>query len=93
MITTDGANEVFTIDKNGNSFSVIPPKVDVVDATGAGDAFRAGLLYGLVNALPLEKSVCYGVACGSLKVGNWGAATTLPTFEEIRELADSLKIQ
>lgn len=90
MITTDGGNEVYAIDKDGSAFSAKPPKVKVVDATGAGDAFRSGLLYGLSKNMDLKASVCWGMATGSLKVGHVGAATTLPEFKEIEALANSL---
>ena len=89
VITTDGGDEVFAIDRDGSAFVAHPPKVEVVDATGAGDAFRAGLLYGLDKGLSLAESVCWGMATGSLKVGHVGAATTLPTFAEIEKLANS----
>jgi sugar/nucleoside kinase (ribokinase family) len=90
VITTDGGDEVYAIDKDGSAFSAQPPKVEVVDATGAGDAFRAGLLYGLDKGFSLADSVCWGMATGSLKVGTIGAATTLPAFGEIEALAQSL---
>lgn len=90
VIITDGSREIFSLDPSGAAFTVIPPKVEVVDATGAGDAFRSGLLYGLVNGFELPKCVCLGAAAGSLKVGHYGAATTLPTLNEINSLADSL---
>jgi sugar/nucleoside kinase (ribokinase family) len=93
IITTDGGREVYAIDRDGKAFSAKPPKVEVVDATGAGDAFRAGLLYGLEQGLDLPASVCWGMATGSLKVGHVGAATSLPTFQEIESLANSLIAQ
>jgi sugar/nucleoside kinase (ribokinase family) len=64
-----------------------------IDATGAGDAFRAGLLYGLLRGFDLPRCLCWGVAAGSLKVKNLGAATTLPDFREIETLANSLQPQ
>src|SRR6185436_7782991 len=93
VITTDGAQSVHAIDEHGNDFTVQPPSVTAVDATGAGDAFRAGLLYGLLQGFDLPRSVCWGVATGSLKVKNLGAATTLPDFREIEALANSLKVE
>ena len=93
VITTDGGLEVYVIDKDGQAFSAKPPKVEVVDATGAGDAFRAGLLYGLNKGFDLPACVCWGMATGSLKVGHVGAATTLPTFNEIESLAQKLIAQ
>jgi sugar/nucleoside kinase (ribokinase family) len=93
IITTDGPRAVHALDAQGNSFTIQPPNVAAVDATGAGDAFRAGLLYGLLRGFDLPRSLCWAVACGSLKVQNLGAATTLPDFREIESLANQLKAQ
>ena len=93
IITTDGAHMVHALDAQGNGFTVQPPEMIAIDATGAGDAFRAGLLYGLLRGFDLPRSLCWGVAAGSLKVRRIGAATTLPDFLEIEALADSLHAQ
>jgi sugar/nucleoside kinase (ribokinase family) len=93
VITTDGPRMVHVLDAQGNGFTLQPPAVNAVDATGAGDAFRSGLLYGLLRGFDLPRSVRWGVAAGSLKVQNLGAATTLPDFKEIEVLANSLQIQ
>ncbi len=84
---------VHALDANGNGFTVQPPAVDAVDATGAGDAFRAGLLYGFLRGFDLPRSLCWGVAAGSLKVKNLGAATTLPDSREIETFANRLQAQ
>lgn len=93
IITTNGPRMVHALDEQGNGFTVQPPAVTAVDATGAGDAFRAGLLYGLLCGFDLPRSVCWGVAAGSLKVKHLGAATTLPDFKEIENLANSLETE
>ena len=90
VITTDGAGPVYVVDRNGSTFKVRPPKVKPVDATGAGDAFRAGLLAGLLRNQPLSRSVCWGVAAGALKVGRIGAATDPASLEEVVALAETL---
>ena len=93
VIITDGPRMVYALDAQGTGFTIQPPVVDAIDATGAGDAFRAGLLYALLRGLDLPRSVCWGVAAGSLKVKSLGAATTLPDFKEIESLANSLQAQ
>jgi sugar/nucleoside kinase (ribokinase family) len=93
VITTDGSKLVHALDAQGNGFTIQPPLVNAVDATGAGDAFRSGLLYGLLRGFDLPRSVAWGVAAGSLKVKSLGAATTLPDFREIEDLANSLQAQ
>ncbi|HET6821216.1 MAG TPA: carbohydrate kinase family protein, partial [Anaerolineales bacterium] len=90
IIITGGPQTVYALDRHGNGFTVQPPVVTAMDATGAGDAFRAGLLYGLLRGFDLQRSVCWGVAAGSLKVKNLGAATTLPDFKEVESLANDL---
>ena len=91
VITTDGPGLVHALDPQGHGFTIQPPDVTAVDATGAGDAFRAGLLYGLLRGFELPRSLCWAVAAGSLKVKNLGAATTLPDFEKIEALANNLQ--
>ena len=93
VITTDGPQMVHALDAQGNGFTVQPPAVTALDATGAGGAFRAGLLYGLLRGFDLPRSLCWGVAAGCLKVRNLGAASTLPRFDEIEALANSLQPQ
>ncbi len=44
----------------------------VVDPTGCGDAFRAGLLYGLERGWPIERSVMLGNRLGALKIAHRG---------------------
>ena len=93
VITTDGPRTVHALDSQGNGYTIQPPETTAIDATGAGDAFRAGLLYGLLQGLDLPRSLCWGVATGSLKVRSLGAATTLPDLREIEALANSLRAQ
>jgi sugar/nucleoside kinase (ribokinase family) len=91
VLTTDGGNAVQVLDRDGTSFQVAPPAVPVVDATGAGDAFKAGLLYGLYHGLDLSRAVSWAVAAGALKVGRLGAVTHPPTVAEVESLAATLR--
>jgi arabinose-5-phosphate isomerase len=53
---------------------VVPaPRVTVVDATGAGDAFLGGLLAGLHQGLGWEDAARLGNACGAACVERLGA--------------------
>ncbi len=92
IITTDGHNPVHVLDRDGAQFWVRPPRVPVVDATGAGDAFKAGLLYGLRQGWALPRAVAWGVAAGALKVGRLGAGSQPAALEEVEALALGLQI-
>jgi sulfofructose kinase len=56
------------------------------DTTGAGDSFRVGLLYGLLNYESVEESVRMANAVAALKCREIGARTSLPTKDELTEL-------
>jgi len=59
--------------EGGVRVEVPPVPADrVVDPTGAGDAFRAGLLLGCVRGLPLETCARIGSTLGSMKVAHEG---------------------
>jgi sugar/nucleoside kinase (ribokinase family) len=93
VLTTDGGSAVHVLDRNGIAFQVSPPKVSVVDATGAGDAFKAGLLYGLYHGWDLPRAVCWAVAAGALKVGRLGAVTHPPSVDEVSRMAATLHVE
>ncbi|MEZ0168413.1 carbohydrate kinase family protein [Microvirga sp. TS319] len=48
--------------------------VDVVDTTGAGDAFNAGFLHSWLETRDIEKSLAAGVESGALSVQSAGGA-------------------
>lgn len=56
---------------------------EVVDTTGAGDAFNGGLAAALAEGMPLEAAVRFGNAVGALSVTRRGAAPAMPTRAEI----------
>ena len=56
--------------------------VDVVDTTGAGDAFDAGFLLGLLEDWPLERALALANVCGGLSLRAAGGTDAQPTREE-----------
>jgi sugar/nucleoside kinase (ribokinase family) len=60
---------------HGDKFILQPatPVDEVVDTTGAGDAYTAGFLYGWVNDKPLAECARIGTFCGTTVVQQLGA--------------------
>jgi adenosine kinase len=83
MIVTKGAE--------GSDFYVsgqvvaIPaaPVNQVIDPTGCGDAFRAGLLYGIVNDLDWETTGRLASLMGAIKIESRGGQNHAPSRMEI----------
>jgi fructokinase len=84
---------------NSVGFGFVPTfDVEVADTTGSGDAFLAGLAYGLSNLSgpvgKLDRSVLVSVlrfanACGALAATEMGAMTALPTRAAVEGLLQS----
>jgi adenosine kinase len=60
------------------------PAREVVDPTGCGDAYRAGLLFGLRRNLPLETCARLGSLMGSLMVEKRGTQSLTLDLEAFR---------
>jgi ribokinase len=84
VITVGGAGAVLA---EGESTEHLPaPKVDVVDTTGAGDAFVGALAVKLAREAPLEEAVAYAVRAGAAAVTKEGAQGALPTPDVVEAL-------
>ena len=55
------------------------------DTTGAGDAFHAGFIYGMLGDEDLESCLKRGNAVAALKCRALGARAGLPTADELKE--------
>ncbi len=59
------------------------------DTTGAGDAFRVGFLYGLIENESVETTARMANAVAALKCRALGARTALPSREELLQFINS----
>lgn len=59
------------------------------DTTGAGDAFRVGLLHGILNGETIEETMRTANAVAALKCRAVGARTSLPNKSELKKLLNS----
>jgi sugar/nucleoside kinase (ribokinase family) len=65
---------------------VVAPAIQVVDTTGAGDAFDAGLIDALLDHATVEAMLWRGCLLGSHSVRGAGALSGLPLRDEIKEM-------
>ena len=68
------------------SHLIEPYKVRIVDTTGAGDAFCAGFLYGLVKSKDLYECGRLGNFVASKCIEKIGARTGLPRLSDLRDM-------
>jgi adenosine kinase len=83
MIVTLGANGSH-IYADGQRFDIPPVKADdVVDPTGCGDAYRAGLLYGISRGWDWPTCGRLASVMGAIKIASRGGQNHKPSKEQI----------
>ena len=68
------------------SHLIEPYKVEAVDTTGAGDAFCAGFLYGLIKQKDMYECGRLGNFVASRCISQMGARTGLPKLADLKSL-------
>lgn len=81
---TDGSKGVAASDGNKIYRCPVVSGVEILDTTGAGDAFGTGTTWGLLSGLSLPDALKTGTINGASVVGAIGAQTALLTDIEIR---------
>lgn len=91
VITTLGGEGVRYNDDKMEFFEPAYKGSKMVDPTGAGDAWRAGFLSGVVKKLTIEECLRLGNAVASFAIEMYGTANHLPSQTAIQTRADELK--
>lgn len=68
--------------------SVKIPSDLIVSSVGAGDAFAAGLLYGIHENLPMKEALKFGVCAAASCLKGTGSSNSVPALNEALELGD-----
>lgn len=82
VILTMGGDGVYVDPEQGQSFSLAAHDIDVVDTTGCGDSFSAGVIVGLVKGWTLQESVRFAGAVAAKVAMGLGSDGTLTSFDD-----------
>ena len=86
LIVTLGADGSL-IYADGKQIAIPTPKPEaIVDPTGCGDAYRSGLLYGILQGWDWETSGRLASMMGSLKIASRGGQNHKPRRKELMDL-------
>jgi sugar/nucleoside kinase (ribokinase family) len=83
VIFTFGHKEILfsTTDEDFRRFA--PFRISPVDTTGAGDSFRAGVIYGLLRKWPIEKTVEFASALAAMVCQSFPGVLNSPSYDEV----------
>jgi len=96
VIITDGKNPVSWYFNGLHGLTKTPTSQKIVDTTGAGDAFLAGLISKLIatgypsNELEIENCIKFASVCGLLTCLGEGAIEQQPYYEKVNKFLGSL---
>ena len=68
--------------------SLALPPGEIVGTVGAGDAFAAGVLFGLHENAPIETALTYGTCAAAACLGGVGTSDALRPLDECLELRE-----
>ena len=85
-VITLGENGALLLGEAGDVLVPAFPMADVVDTTGAGDAFNGGFAVALAEGMSPVEAVRFGCATAALSVQKPGTAPSMPTRVEIETL-------
>jgi adenosine kinase len=84
LIVTRGGKGSYIYHKDKRIDIPAAPVSGIVDPTGCGDAFRGGLLYGLMNGLDWEITGRMAALMGAIKIEQHGTQNHSFTLDEFR---------
>lgn len=88
VVTLGERGAVVAWDEGTLAFPAFP--VDVVDTTGAGDAYHGAFLYALLQDWDVPRMARFASAVGAMNCRAMGGRSALPTRSEVEEfIADS----
>ncbi len=96
VIITDGKNPVLWYINGLQGITETPTSQEIVDTTGAGDAFLAGFISKLIssgypsNAQEIEVCIKFACVCGLLTCFGEGAIEQQPYYEKVNKFLGSL---
>jgi ribokinase len=83
VAVTLGSDGAVLLEDGEEVARAVPPRVDAVDGTAAGDAFTACLLVALLEGREYSDALSRACAAGALAASRHGAQPSLPTADEV----------
>jgi ribokinase len=88
-VITDGDNGSYVQDENDEIYHLGIVKVDVVEKTGAGDAYSAGFLAATIHGLEVSEAMRWGAINSANVIQGVGAEEGLLTKNKLEEKLES----
>ncbi|MDI2091225.1 carbohydrate kinase family protein [Commensalibacter oyaizuii] len=92
-VLTMGGDGVYVSPQMGDDFTLPAFDISVVDTTGCGDSFSAGIIVGLTKGWDLKKSALFASAVAAKVAMGLGSDGKLVSFEDTIEAMNTLNFK
>ena len=86
VIITTGHNDMLYGRKGQEMKRMKPFSVEVKSTLGAGDTFKAGCVYGLLNSMSDDEIVRFASACSAVAISRYPLPLHPPTLPEVQNM-------
>lgn len=83
VVVTDGKEGAYCISQSGTMYSIGVYPCEIVEKTGAGDAFAAGFLGGILAEQPIQTALTWGTLNSASTIGKIGGELGLLTKDKL----------
>jgi sugar/nucleoside kinase (ribokinase family) len=90
-VFTFGAREIMYGSQNEGWQHFTPYQIEPIDTTGAGDSFRAGIIYGFLQKWPMEKTIAFASALAALVCQSYPGVLNAPQLEQVISFMEEWK--
>lgn len=85
LIVTRGGEGSVLFYQGGETYIPTVKPNQIVDFTGAGDAYTSGLVSAVMNGYPYEKAAYFAAANSSFVLEQWGGQNEMPDWDMLTE--------
>lgn len=88
VVITDGKQGAYCISQTGLMYHVGIYPCEIVEKTGAGDAFAAGFLSGVLDGETIQDALVFGTMNSASTIGKIGGETGLLTKKDLLDMIE-----
>lgn len=89
VFITLGEDGVFCANEN-NSIHINSAKIDIINATGAGDAFTAALVYGYLNNFEIDECAKFAMGASIIAISHENTINPNMSVENIKKILEEM---
>ena len=83
VVFTFGHEEILYGSRDEEFRRFTPYRINPIDTTGAGDSFRAGVIFGTLQKWPMEKTIAFSSALAAMVCQSLPGVLSSPRYDEV----------